>query len=62
MTANQSHEIPVPADDFSLHHLLVVLWRGRWVLAATTVLGLLLGFYLAGKKGTVWEVESRLLI
>jgi capsular exopolysaccharide synthesis family protein len=62
LTAHQPHETPAPADDLSLHHLLVVLWRGRWMLAATTVLGLLLGFYLAGKKGTVWEVESRLLI
>lgn len=46
----------------SLWPLLSTLWRGRWIILATTAASLFFGFRYVQTRGTVWEVSSRLYI
>ncbi|MBL0311115.1 MAG: hypothetical protein IPP78_00085 [Holophagaceae bacterium] len=49
-------------NEVSLGEMLANLWDGRYIILATTVLALALGYYYAWRKSPIYQVEAMLQI
>ena len=49
-------------QELSLRALLLMLWRGRWIILICTAVMVGLGFKYVEKRGTIWRAQARLYI
>ena len=48
--------------DLSLRRLFLTAWRGRWILTACVVLGVLAGVREIEREGEIWRAQSRVFV
>ncbi len=62
MTDTQTPVAQAEAGELPIGQVLAILWRGRWIIAVTTILSLALGFFYVARRGTIYRATSKLYV